>query len=54
MIEKMKEIKYTILYCAFVRIFVIPVPFYHGSGFGSARQKVTVPTVPELKLATYR
>jgi hypothetical protein len=26
----MKEIKYTILYCVFVRTFVIP--FYYGSG----------------------
>jgi hypothetical protein len=26
----MKEIKYTILYCVFVRTFV--VPFYYGSG----------------------
>jgi hypothetical protein len=48
----MKEIKYTILYCAFVRTFVIP--FYYGSGTvisygsgsGSTRQKDTVPTVP--------
>jgi hypothetical protein len=56
----MKEIKYTILYCVFVRTLVIP--FYHGSetvisygsgsefltsyGSGSTRQKVTVPTVP--------
>jgi hypothetical protein len=43
-----KEIKYTILYCVFVRTFV--VPFYYGSviiyGSGSTRQKVTVPTVP--------
>jgi hypothetical protein len=30
----MKEIKYTILYCAFVRTFVITfvIPFYYGSG----------------------
>ncbi len=48
----MKEINYTILYCVFVKTFVIP--FYYGSGtvinhgfgFGSTRQKVTVPTVP--------
>jgi hypothetical protein len=55
----MKEIKYTILYCVFVRTFVLP--FYYGSGnvinygsgsdfmtsygSGSTRQKVTVPTV---------
>ncbi len=26
----MKEVKYTILYCVFVRTFVIP--FYYGSG----------------------
>jgi hypothetical protein len=55
----MKEINYTILYCVFVRTFVIP--FYYGSGTvinygfgsdfltsygsGSTRQKVTVPTV---------
>jgi hypothetical protein len=56
----MKEIKFTILYCVFVRTFAIP--FYYGSGtvinygsFGSnfltsygtdsTRQKVTVPTV---------
>ncbi len=53
-------IKYTILYCGFVRTFVIT--FYRGSGTvinygsgsnfltsygsGSTRQKVTVPTVP--------
>jgi len=58
----MKEIKYTILYCVFVRTFVIP--FYYGSGTvinyssgsdfltsygsgsGSTQQKFTVPTVP--------
>jgi hypothetical protein len=55
----MKQIKCTILYCVFVRTFVIPL--YYGSGtiinygsdsdfltsygFGSARQKVMVPTV---------
>jgi hypothetical protein len=47
----MKKIKYTILYCVFVRSFVIP--FYYGSGSdflksygsGSTQQKVTVPTV---------
>jgi hypothetical protein len=59
----MKEIKYTILYCVFVRTFVIP--FYYspgivinydsgsnfltsyGSGSGSTRQKVTG-TVPTV------
>ncbi len=57
----MKEIKYTILYCVFVRTFVIPFAFFYGSGTainngsgsdfltsygsGSTRQKVTVPTV---------
>jgi hypothetical protein len=48
----MKEIKYAILYWMLVRTFVIP--FYYGSGTvisngsgsGSTRQKVTVPTVP--------
>jgi|688.fasta_scaffold2132836_1 hypothetical protein len=55
----MKEIKYKILYCVFARTFVIP--FYYGSGtvpvinygsgsngsgFGSTREKVPVPTVP--------
>jgi hypothetical protein len=56
----MKEIKYTILYCVFVRTFVIP--FYYGSGSvinygsgsnfltsygsGSKMQKVTVLRVP--------
>jgi hypothetical protein len=48
----MKEIKFTILYCVFVRNFVIQ--FYYGSGSdfltsygsGSTRQKVTVPTLP--------
>jgi hypothetical protein len=52
----MKEIKYTILYCVFVRTFVIP--FYYGSGSGSyfltsygsdsgsTQQKVKVPKVP--------
>jgi hypothetical protein len=54
----MKEIKYTVLFCVFVRSFVIP--FYYGSGtvinYGSdsTRQKVTVPTdpvpVPEVML----
>ncbi len=38
----MKEIKYTIIYCLSVRNFVIP--FSYGSGDGSTRQKVTVPT----------
>jgi hypothetical protein len=58
----MKEIKYTILKCVFVRTFAIP--FYYGSGTvinygsdfnfltsygsgaGSTRQKVTVLKVP--------
>jgi hypothetical protein len=56
----MKKIKYTILYCVFVRTFVIL--FYYGSGTvisygsdsdfltsygsGSKWQKVTVHTVP--------
>jgi hypothetical protein len=43
---------YLIIYCVFVRTFVIP--FYYGSGtvisygsgYGSTRPKVTVPTVP--------
>jgi hypothetical protein len=56
----MKGIKYTILYCVFVRTFV--VTFYYGSrtlikygsgsnfltssGSGSTRQKVMVPPIP--------
>ncbi len=55
----MKEIKYTILYFVFVITFVIPFYYsagtvvYYGSdvltsyssGYGSTRQKVTVPSV---------
>jgi hypothetical protein len=47
---------YTILYCVFVRTFVIPFNYCSGSGSdfltsygsasGSTRQKVTIPTVP--------
>jgi hypothetical protein len=40
----MKEIKHTILYCVFVRTFVIP--FYYGSGtvvnYGSGSNFVTI------------
>ncbi len=56
----MNEIKYTILYCVFVRTFVITFYYDSGtvinygsgsnfltsSGSGSTRQKVPVPTVP--------
>ncbi len=42
----MKEIKYTILYCVFVRTFVIP--FYYGSGnvisYGSGSGSTTLAT----------
>ncbi len=51
---EMKEIKYTILYCAFVRYYGSGTVISYGSssnfltsygsGFGSTRQKVTVPT----------
>ncbi len=52
----MKEIKYTILYCVFVRTFV--VPFYYGLGtvinysfgFGSAQVTVPVPVPHGKKL----
>jgi hypothetical protein len=58
----MKEFKYTILFCVFVRTFVIKFSYScgtvinygsgsnflttYGSGSGSTRQKVTFPTVP--------
>jgi hypothetical protein len=58
----MKENKHTILYCVLERTFVIPFYYgsgtvinngsgsdfltSYGSGSGSKRQKVTVPTVP--------
>jgi hypothetical protein len=60
----MKAIKNTILYCMFVRTFVIPfcsgtvINYGSGSdllinyGFGSTRQKNTVP-VPQHCLAVY-
>ncbi len=56
----MKEVKYTILNCVFVRTFVIT--FYYGSGSnfltsygsGSTRQKVTIPTLPIHNTDTHR
>jgi hypothetical protein len=47
----MKELKYTFLYCVFVRTFVMPS--YYGFGSGSTRQKVTVPTVPVPQHCAY-